>query len=124
MTASLSRRRGIPPNRATRSGLPLRWILASKQVRSPYRVSILAWCLAAILDTVDWCLAARVFSIDVSACQRSVAQPPDVGGEQVVVDDAPVFGPVGPDDVVVVQVLQGRTGARVCRGAGRGRTWP
>jgi hypothetical protein len=36
---------GIPPNRATRSGLPLRWTLASKQVRSPCRVSILAWCL-------------------------------------------------------------------------------
>ena len=53
-------RRGIPPNRATRSGLPLRWILASKQVRSPYRVSILALCLAAIFDTVDWCLAGRV----------------------------------------------------------------
>ena len=35
------------------------------------------------------------------------AEPPDVLGEQVVVDDAPVFGPVGPDDVVVVQVLQG-----------------
>ena len=68
-TASLSRTRGIPPNRATRSGLPLRWILASKQVRSPYRVVILAWYLVAIFDTVDWCLAARVFSIDVRAYQ-------------------------------------------------------
>jgi hypothetical protein len=26
--------------------------------------------LAAIFDTVDWCLAPRVFSIDVTACQR------------------------------------------------------
>src|SRR5512133_1580743 len=67
---ALVARGGIPPNRATRSGLPLRWILASKQVRSPYRVSILALCLAAIFDTVDWCLAARVVSIEVSACQR------------------------------------------------------
>ena len=30
-----------------------------------------------------------------------------VDGEHVVADDAPVFGPVGLDDVVVVQVLQG-----------------
>ena len=107
-TASLSRTRGIPPNRATRSGLPSRWTLASKHVRSPYGVSILALYLVAIFDTVDWCLAARVFSIDVRACQCRVAQAPDVGGEQVVADDAPVFGPVGLDDVVVVQVLQGR----------------
>ena len=59
-TASVSRTKGIPPNRATRSGLPLRWILASKHLRGPYRVWILAWCLVAILDTVDWCLAGRV----------------------------------------------------------------
>ncbi|MCA1672845.1 MAG: hypothetical protein LC799_11805, partial [Actinobacteria bacterium] len=30
-SASLSRSRGIPPNRATRSGLPLRWILVRMQ---------------------------------------------------------------------------------------------
>ena len=46
-------------------GLPLRWILASRQVRSPYRVWIFAVCLAAIFDTVDWCLAARLFRSDV-----------------------------------------------------------
>jgi hypothetical protein len=33
-------------------------------------------------------------------------QAPDVAGEQVVVHDAPVFGCVDPDDVVVVQVQQ------------------
>jgi hypothetical protein len=33
-------------------------------------------------------------------------QPPDVLGEQVVVDDAPVLGSVDPDDVVVVEVLE------------------
>ena len=70
-TASFLRASGIPPNRATRSGLPSRWILASKQVRSPCGVSMVAWYLAAIFDTVDWCLAARVFSIDVSAYHRS-----------------------------------------------------
>ena len=71
-TASLSRVKEIPPNRATRSGLPLRWTLASKHLRSPYRVWILASCLAAILATVDWCLAARVLSIDVRAYQCRV----------------------------------------------------
>ena len=53
MTAFLSLIRGIPPNRATRSGLPSRWALASKHVRNPYGVSIFAWYLAAIFDTVD-----------------------------------------------------------------------
>ena len=37
-----------------------------------------------------------------------VAQAPDVGGQQVVADDAPIFGSERGDDVVVVQVLQGR----------------
>jgi hypothetical protein len=31
----------------------------------------------------------------------------DVSGEQVVLDDAPVLGPVGRDDVVVAAVVQG-----------------
>ena len=34
-------------------------------------------------------------------------QPPDVAGKQVVAGNAPVFGSVDLDDVVVVQVLQG-----------------
>ena len=34
------------------------------------------------------------------------AQPPYVIGEQVVVDDTCIFGSVGPDDVVVVEVLE------------------
>ena len=34
-------------------------------------------------------------------------ESPYVVGEQVVADDAPVFSPVGLDDVKVVQVLQG-----------------
>ena len=69
-TAFLSLIRGIPPNRATGSGLPSRWTLASKQVRSPCAVSIFAWYLAAIFDTVDWYFAASVFSIDVKAFHR------------------------------------------------------
>ena len=39
-------------------------------------------------------------------------ESPDVGGQQVVLDDAPVLRPVGADDRVVVAVFQ--------RGAGRG----
>jgi hypothetical protein len=42
MTARRSRVRGIPPNRATRSGLPSRRFRASKQVRSPSAVKTLA----------------------------------------------------------------------------------
>ena len=114
----------IPPNRATRSVLPSRCCLASKQVRSPSLVMTLALWRAAILVTVDLCLAARVFSIDVSAFQRSVLQPPDVLGEQVVVHDAPVFGSVDPHDVVVVQVLEPGPVPGFALAAGRGRTWP
>ena len=106
MTARRSCRRMIPPNRATRSGLPSRRSLASKQVLGPSLVMTFALWRAAILVTVDWCLAARVFSIDVSGVPAQGVQPPDVLGEQVVVDDAPVLGSVDPHDVVVVQVLE------------------
>ena len=40
--------------------------------------------------------------------QHSRLQSVDIGGEQVVLDDAPVLGPVGRDDVMVVEVVQGR----------------
>ena len=53
-------------------GLPLRLRLASKQVLGPSPVSAFALWRAAILETVDWCFAASVFSIYVSAFQRSV----------------------------------------------------
>jgi len=42
MTARRFCRRVIPPNRAIRSFLPSRCLLASKQVRGPSLVSILA----------------------------------------------------------------------------------
>ena len=51
MTARRSRLRGIPPNRATSSGLPARRFRASKQVRIPSLVSILALWRAAIVVT-------------------------------------------------------------------------
>jgi len=58
--ARRSCRRMIPPNRATRSGLPFRFRLASKQVLGPSPVMSFAWWRAAILETVDWCLTGRV----------------------------------------------------------------
>src|SRR6478609_1273288 len=67
MTARLSCRRGIPPNRATRSFLPLRFRLASKQVLGPSPVVTFALWRAANLVTVALCLPARVFSVDVIA---------------------------------------------------------
>ena len=42
-------------------------------------------------------------------------QSPDVPGEQVVLDDAPVLGPERGDDGVVVLVDQSEFGTRVCR---------
>src|SRR6266536_2670123 len=60
MTARRSCRKMIPPNRATRSRLPSRRSLASKQVRGPSLVVTFAWWRAAILVTEDRCLAGRV----------------------------------------------------------------
>ena len=57
--------------------------------------------------------AGRIATVIVAGSSNGLPHPtqsfesPDVGGEQVVLDDAPVFGPVGVDDVVVVEVLQG-----------------
>ena len=106
-TAFLSLIRGIPPNRATRSGLPSRWTLASKQVRSPCAVSIFAWYLAAIRHG-GLVLRSQRFQHRRQGVPSQSVETPDVDGESVVADDATVFGRIGLDDVVVVQVLQGR----------------
>ena len=50
---------------------PARSTLASKQVRGPCGVAMVALYLRAIFDTVEWCLAARVLSIEVSMTQCS-----------------------------------------------------
>src|SRR5262250_2865726 len=71
-TAFFLRASGIPPKVATRSGLPSRWILAWKQVRSPCGVSMVVLYLVAIFATLDWYFVARVFSIDVLAYHWSV----------------------------------------------------
>jgi hypothetical protein len=52
-------------------GLPSRSKRASKQVRKPCGVTILALNFRAIFDTVERCLAARVWSIEVSITHRS-----------------------------------------------------
>jgi hypothetical protein len=116
MTARRSCPRLIPPNRVTRSGLPFRFRPASKQVLGPSGVVTLAAWRPAILVTVDRCLAARVQHRRQRVPVQGV-QPRDVLGEQVVGHDAPVFGSVDLDDVVVVQVLE----QRPCQGFPRCR---
>ena len=51
--------------------LPLRSIVASKHLRGPCGVVMVAACLRAIFDTVERCLLARVFSSEVSMTQCS-----------------------------------------------------
>ena len=71
MTARLCRLSGMPPNRATSGFLPGRSVRASKQVRGPCGVMIVALYLRAILVTVERCLAASVLSREASAAHRS-----------------------------------------------------
>jgi hypothetical protein len=52
---------------------------------------------------LERCFEASVLSSEVSMTQRSRAQPAGVAGQQVVLDDAPVVGPVGGDDGAVQQ---------------------
>jgi len=61
----------MPPNRATSGFLPGRSVRASKQVRDPCVVTMMALYLRAIFVTVERCLAASVLSIEVSDAQRS-----------------------------------------------------
>ena len=68
-------------------------------MRSPCGVVILALCLAAIFVTVERCLAASVLSMRGLHDPPQPVKPVDVTGEQVVLDDAPILGPVGGDDV-------------------------
>ena len=71
MTAFLCRLRGMPPNLAIRGFLPGHSTLASKHVRGPCGVLIVALYLRAIFDTVESCLAASVLSIEVLATNSS-----------------------------------------------------
>jgi hypothetical protein len=50
--------------------------------------------------------AADVTVVRVGAVPAQRMQPPDVAGQKVVVDHAPVFRAVDPDDVVIAQVHQ------------------
>lgn len=71
MTGFFCRLNGIPPNRATSGFLPLRSIRASKHLRDPDGVAIVAAYLRAIFDTDERYLLARVFSSEVSMTQCS-----------------------------------------------------
>ena len=85
--------------------------VASKQRRGPLGVAVTALYLAAIFVTVERCRRERLEHGGLHDPFQPV-QSPDVSGQQVVLDDAPVLRPVGADDRVVVAVFQ--------RGAGRG----
>ena len=58
-TALFCRFRGMPPNLATSGFLPARSTVASKQVRGPCGVAILAWYLRAIFVTVERVLSGQ-----------------------------------------------------------------
>ena len=70
-------------------------MLASKQVRGPCGVSILALCLARHLRHRRAVLAGQRLEHRGLHDPPQPVQPADVTGEQVVLDDAPVLGPVG-----------------------------
>ncbi|MGW1784023.1 hypothetical protein ACWCQQ_33685 [Streptomyces sp. NPDC002143] len=65
-TVFLFRLSGIPPKRPTSGFLPVRSTRASKHLRSPSGVSMVAAYLRAIFDTDERCLLASVISIEVS----------------------------------------------------------
>ncbi|MEN3263935.1 MAG: hypothetical protein V7646_829 [Pseudonocardia sp.] len=71
MTVSRRLLSGMPPNRATSGYLPLRSTLASRHLRSPCGVSMVALYLRAIFDTDERCLFASVLSSEVSMTQCS-----------------------------------------------------
>ena len=93
----------MPPNCATSGFLPVLWTLTWKHRRRPYGVTTVVRYVRAIAVTVERCLAASVLSIEVNMTQCSRCSR-HVTGQQVVLDDPPVFGPVDADDFVVVEV--------------------
>jgi hypothetical protein len=69
--AVFCRRSGMPPNRATSGFLPpLRATVASKQVRGPCGVSMVALKTGPIFAAVEPCFPARVLSMELSMTQR------------------------------------------------------
>jgi len=112
-TARRSCRKAIPPNRATRSRLPL--------ARHPCLVAVPQAVAGDDLRPVTGghlgdrrvVLGTQGFEHGRLGVPAQFAEPPDVLGEQVVVDDARVLGSIGPDDVMVVQVLQPGPGPRL-----------
>ena len=105
-TAFFCRFSGMPPNRATSGFLPAAFDPGFEALRGPCGVSMVALYLRAIFDTDERCLPARVLSMRGLHDPVQPVKPMDVTGQQVVLDDAPVLGPVGADDGVVVVVDQ------------------
>ena len=81
-------------------------MLTCRHLRGPCGVSIVAAYLRAIFDTDESCLPASVLSSEVTHHPVQPVQSADVAGQQVVLDDAPVLGPVAADDRVVLLVHQ------------------
>ena len=79
--------------------------LAWKHVRGPCGVSIVALYLRAIFVTDERCLCRQGLEHRGLHDPAQPVQPVDVTGEQVVLDDAPVLGPEGADDGVVVSLI-------------------
>jgi hypothetical protein len=84
---------GNTPNRATSGLLPSRWTRASKQVRGPCGVRILALKRAAIFATDERCLQARVLSI-----HRRPADPVAEGQDPCPHPQVIAAGPQGRAD--------------------------
>jgi hypothetical protein len=62
--------------------------------------------LPAIFDTDESYLPANVLSIEVSITECSRLNRQNVAGEQVVLNDPPILGPVAADDRVILLVHQ------------------
>jgi hypothetical protein len=75
-------------------------------LRGPCGVSMVAAYLPAIFDTDESYLPANVLSIEVSITECSRLNRQNVAGEQVVLNDPPILGPVAADDRVILLVHQ------------------
>ena len=89
-TALFFRTSGIPPNRATRSGLPAAdpGFEAGTQ---PVRCLDLGFVLGRHLGHRGLVLGTQGLQHRCLGVPAQRAEPPDIAGEQVVLDDAPVF---------------------------------
>ena len=97
----------MPPNRATSGCLPSRSIARLEAGSQPVRCLDLGLVFGRHLRHRRAVLACQGLEHGGLHDPAQPMQPVDVPGEQVVLDDAPVDGPEGGDDRVVVPVGQG-----------------